>query len=402
MCCGFFQTMPMLMIYDEKEMKKMAIKKGEEKLKQLLSVHLPENRNRWVLEYKKQGRPVIGLLDTLVPAEIFHAAGMLPYRIIGTYKASTPLADSWRPPQMCQYTHHVLESLLIGELDFLDGIVHSDWDDDERRIYDICRHLNTPSFNYFIHTPHGVGKLSYNYFSGDLKRLIGRLESRFNVKISGEGLWKAIELYDKMRDLLKQLYEMRKRVVPPVSGAEAIGIVMAAFFMPKEQFVTELESLMGYLDNRKCNLRQSHPRLLVISDRMDLMDYLELVENEGAVVAMDDLDSGSRYFWESTDRNADPVYALAKRHVSSPAEPCKWHFDKQIDRIIEWTEEYKIDGVLLLPHLGDTDRLCSLPFTLDRLHRAGILAMSFTRYYHLANEGQLRTRIGAFLETIRE
>jgi len=376
--------------------------KDEEKLGQLISVHLPENRNRWALEYRKQGKPIIGLMDTLVPEEILYAAGMLPYRIVGSYKASTPLAESWRPPQMCQYIHHVVESLLIGELDFLDGIIHSDWDDDERRIYDLCRHIDKPSFNCFLHMPHCDGKLAYNYYAGDLNRVINQLESTFNVRIISDGLWKAIELYDKMRELLKQFYKMRRREVPPVSGAEAIGIVMAAFFMPKEQFVAELESLMGYLEQRKCDLKQLHPRLLVISDRMDLMDYLELVENEGALVAMDDLDSGTRYFWESTDRNGDPVYVLAKRHVSSPAEPCKWNFDKQIDRVIEWAKEYQIDGVLLLPHLGDTDRLCSVPFTLERLESAGIPSMSFTRYYHLANEGQLRTRVRAFLETLEK
>ena len=369
----------------------MIMEKGEEKLRQLISVHLPENRNRWALENKKHGKPIIGIVDTLVPQEILYAAGIFPYRIIGTYKASTPLAESWRPPQMCQYIHHVIESLLMGEFDFLDGIIHSDWDDDERRLYDLCRHINKPYFNCFLHMPHGDGNLSYDYYANDLSRVIKQLEINFRVRVSSERLWKAIELYDKMRELLKQLYEMRKREIPP-----------AAFFMPMEQFVGELGSLMGYLEQRKCDLKQLHPRLLVISDRMDLMDYLELVENEGALVAMDDIDSGSRFFWGSTEKNGDPVYALAKRQVSSPAEPCKWHFDKQIDRVIEWVKEYQIDGVLLLPHLGDTDRLCSMPFTLERLRSSGIPSMSFTRYYHLANQGQLRTRVRAFLETLEK
>ncbi|MEJ2365790.1 MAG: 2-hydroxyacyl-CoA dehydratase family protein [Deltaproteobacteria bacterium] len=249
----------------------------------------------------------------------------------------------------------------------LDGILHSDWDDDGRRLYDLCRHIDKPRFNCFLHMPHGDGGFSYGYYANDLNRVIEQLEINFRVKASKENLWKAIDLYDQMRELLEQLYEMRKREIPPISGAEAIGIVMAAFFMPVELFTAELGSLMGYLDQRKCHLKQLRPRLLVISDRMDLMDYLQLVEDEGALVAMDDLDSGSRFFWGSTERNGDPVYALAKRQVSSPAEPCKWHFDKQIDRVIEWVKEYRIDGVLLLPHLGDTDRLCSLPFTLERL-----------------------------------
>lgn len=381
----------------------MLKEKEEEKLGRLLSAHLPENRNRWAIESKKQGKPIIGVLDTLVPQEILHSIGIFPYRIIGTYEASTPLAESWRPPQMCQYSQHVVESLLTGELDILDGILHTDWDDDTRRLYDLCQHLDKPYFNCFLHTPHGDGKLSYSYYANDLNRVIKQIEIKFRVRFSEDRLWESIALYDKMRALLKQLYEMRKRKRPPVSGAEAIGIVMAAFFMPMEQFVDTLGSLMGYLDQRENSLKHLSPRILVISDRMDLLGYLELVENEGSLIAMDDLDSGSRYFWgERTEKNGDPVYALAKRQVSSPAEPCKWHFEKQIDRVIEWVKEYQIDGVLLLPHLGDTDRLCSMPFTLERLRRSGIPSMSFTRYYHLANQGQLRTRVKAFLETLEK
>ena len=144
----------------------------ENKLRSLIDQHLHENRNSWVLKAKKEGKVIIGYTDTLVPKEIIHAAGMFPYRIIGTYDAGTPLAEAWRPPQMCQYIQHTVESLLRGELDILDGIVHSDWDDDARRFYDLCVHLHKPVFNLFLHMPHGEGPLSYKYFSEDIKRTI--------------------------------------------------------------------------------------------------------------------------------------------------------------------------------------------------------------------------------------
>ena len=372
----------------------------EERLQKLISTHLPENRNQWAHEYQSQRRAVIGVMDTLVPEEIIHAFGMLPYRVVGSYKSSTPLAESWRPPQMCHYIHRVVESLLTGELDVLSGMIHSDWDDDERRLYDLAAHLNKQRENFFLHMPHCDGELAYQYFSVDLRRLVREIESAFNVSMENRGLRKSIELYNRMRGLLIQLYEMRKRDVPPVSGSEALGIVMAAFFMPKETYVSELISLIPYLEKRKLANRHMSPRLLIISDRMDLLDYLELVESEGALVVMDDMDSGSRYFGGMTSGNGDPFYALAKRYVSSPAEPCKWHFDRQMRQIIEWAQEYRVDGVIILPHLGDTDRLCCVPFMLESFKRVGIPAMSFTRHYHMANEGQLRTRVRAFLETL--
>ena len=372
----------------------------EKKLQELVSVHLPQNRNTWALSWKEKGKKVVGILDTLAPEEILYAAGILPYRIIGTQNASTPLAEIWRPPDMCRYCNHVLEALLTGELDFLDGILFTDWDDDGRRLYDVPMHLGKPKFNYLLHVPHGDSDICVKIYERDFKRVVDWLHDSFNVALDDERLWEVIRLYNKMRRLLMKLYEWRKREVPPISGTEAAGIVMAAYFMPKEEFVSRLESLMAYLEQRKAPLKKLIPRLLVVSDHLDNLEYTKLIETHGTI-AMDDLDNGSRYFWDLVEPDTNPLYALSRRYITRPSEPCKWFWHKQVDRVIDWIKEYHIHGVLQLPHIGDQDRLCCTPYFLNRLRGAGIPAMSFTREYHFANVGQLATRIEAFFETLR-
>ena len=39
----------------------------EEKLQRLLNANNPEERNKWALEWKKQGKKVIGMIDYYVP-----------------------------------------------------------------------------------------------------------------------------------------------------------------------------------------------------------------------------------------------------------------------------------------------------------------------------------------------
>jgi benzoyl-CoA reductase subunit C len=373
---------------------------SEEKLSWLTRVHLPENRNRWALEYKGRGKNVLGLLEGNVPEEILHAGGILSYRVIGTWQADTPRAHLWRPVDVCRYCNHVLESIMAGELDFLDGIVFTDWDDDEKRLYDVCLHINKPSHNYIVHMPRMKKELHFQYYTKLLRELIRWLEETFGVKITDDSLWQAVELYDKMRSLLMQLYGWRKREVPPVSGTEAVGIVLASFFMPKEEYVKDLESLMGYLENRQIPLKQTRPRLLVSSDRLDHLGYLKLIEDEGALVAMDDLDTGSRYFWVTVDSGSDPVYALAKRYITRLADPGMFFWDEQVEQVIHWVKEYDIRGVLHMPYMGCYDRLCCNSYFLRRLNEVGIPIMTFLREYHLANVGQLRTRVSAFMETL--
>ncbi|MCZ7662936.1 MAG: 2-hydroxyacyl-CoA dehydratase family protein [Thermoleophilia bacterium] len=299
------------------------------------------------------------------------------------------------------FSNHVLESVLSGEMRFLDGMVFTDWDDDERRLYDVCAHVKAVPFNYILHVSRADAPRAYSYYAMLLRRLIDAVKQQWSVNISDASLRAAIELCDRARVLQRRLYEWRRRPVPPVSGAEALGIVMAGFYMPKTEYVSELEGLMDYLDQRRVLVPDGAPRLLVASDHLDFMSYLEIVENEGCVVAMDDLDTGSRHFWNTVGTtDGDPAYALAKRYITRPPDPRMAFWDRQVDQVIEWANEYDIDGVLHLPYLGGFERLCCNPYFTRRLEEAGLPLRTFVREYHVANTGQLRTHVGAFLESL--
>ncbi len=373
----------------------------EARLSRLVGMSLAENRNLWALSAKREGMRVVGMLDSYVPEEILLAARIVPYRVLGSESAETPLAEVWRLPDMCRFTNHALESILSGELRFLDGIVFTDWDDDERRLYDVCAHVKAVPFNYILHVSRTDAPRAYSYFAMLLRRLIDAVKQQWSINISDESLWDAIELCDRARVLQRQLYEWRRRTVPPVSGAEALGIVMAGFYMSKEEYVSELEGLMDYLSKREAPLADCATRLLVASDHLDFLSYLQIIENEGCVVAMDDLDTGSRHFWNTVGTtDQDPVYALAKRYLTRPPDPRMGFWDRQVDQVIEWANDYDIDGILHLPYLGGFERLCCNPYFTRRLEEAGVPMRTFVREYHVANVGQLRTHVGAFLESL--
>jgi benzoyl-CoA reductase/2-hydroxyglutaryl-CoA dehydratase subunit BcrC/BadD/HgdB len=373
----------------------------EARLARLVKMSLPENRNRWALEAKRQGRRVVGVLDSYVPEEIFHAARIVPYRVLGSESAETPLAEVWRVPDMCRFSSHVLEAVLAGEVRFLDGIVFTDWDDDERRLYDVCAHVKTLPFNYLLHVSRADTPRAHDYLAMLLRRLIDAMKQQWNVNIPDEAIWEAIALSDRVRGLQRELYGLRRRPVPPVSGAEALGIVMASFYMPREEYAKELAALLPCLDGRAAPVRKLSPRLMVVSDHLDFPRYLEIVENEGCVVAMDDLDTGSRLFWNVVGSgDGDPVHALARHYLTRPADPRMAFWDRQVDQVIAWANEWDIDGILNLPSLGGFERLCCGPYFSRRMEEAGVPLRTFNREYHVANTGQLRTQVGAFLESL--
>jgi benzoyl-CoA reductase/2-hydroxyglutaryl-CoA dehydratase subunit BcrC/BadD/HgdB len=378
----------------------------EKELQRLLETSEESNRWKPAAQWKKEGKKVVGLLCSYIPEEVIHAAGMLPVRIMGGRQPNTPHADLYRPPHTCLYCTHVLESLFDGEFEFLDAVVATSWDQDLIRLWDVWKYLGKTPAAYILHLPLSDSATSRKQYAKEVKKFSAFIEDLAETSISAEGLSRSIEMSDKVRGYLHQLYDLRKRPAPPLSGAEMLRLTTAAMLMPTEEFMTRVESLLPYLETRQCGVPTRHPRILVSSDRLDDPGYLDLVEESGCLVAMDDLDTGARWFWEHTDAARagsleEMLAALAFRSHAQPASPCIMNWADQVEQVASWVKAFDIHGVLELPLMYSRSRQMRAPYLKNKLTALGIPVASFEREYQLANVGQLRTRVGAFVEMLQ-
>lgn len=373
----------------------------EAKLTELLQANAPEQRTKWALEAAAQGQKVIGLLCTFVPEELVLAAGMFPWRVSGTWQTNVYRSLAWRDLDMCKYATHVLESMLEGRFDFLEGVIASDWDDDRRRLYDVWKLAGKQSLVDIITIPKKANELSVRYFTQELKRLASRLEQAGGTKITGGRIREAMETRNRTRRLIGRLYEMRKRPRPPLSGAEFLRLTTAAMVMEAGEFNQRLEELQAFLETRECPAVADRPRVMISSDQLDNPAYVEVVENEGCLVAMDDLDTGSRYYREMVDTEVDdPFEALARRYARRPQDPPALEWEAQVRQTVAWIKEYDIDGVIELADDFSPPRRWRWPFFRRALEAASIPVVRIPREYGLAGVGPLQTRVRAFLEMI--
>ncbi len=372
----------------------------EDKLDRLVRAGNKENRIKWASEWQQQGGKVVGVLDSLVPDEVIYAAGMLPWRIQGTWTADVSKAMVYRLPHGSSFLHHVMESLLEGELDFLDGMVCSDRDEDFLRFADYWEHIGRVPLIRIVEVPVIDSELTRRRFTGEIRAFTHAIEEFGGTEVPDQSLREAIGLYNKSYELLKAAYDLRKRAEPPLSGGEALTMTTAAMVMPRGEFNSALEELLPYLASRKARTDRSEPRVLLSGDLLDNPAYVDLVEQAGCLVAMDDLDTGSRYFWEVTDSAVkDPSFALASRYLQNRS-PRMFDWRGQGARVVEMVRDFDIDGVIDLPDMYDYTRGFRRPYMEHWLKEAGVPAMSFERSYHLDNTGQLKTKIEAFLEIL--
>ena len=164
----------------------------ETKLKTLVEANSPDNRSRWAHQWKEKGN-VIGIIGPNIPEEIILAAGMLPWGVSGTWDAATPLARVHRPEMTSVYCTHVLEAVMKGDLDFLNGIVTTQWDDDFKHLWYVIQYIHRYPFNYIMYLPHTNNKMTFQGWKKSVLDLKKAIEELDNKVIQDEAILSAIE-----------------------------------------------------------------------------------------------------------------------------------------------------------------------------------------------------------------
>jgi len=358
--------------------------------------------NRYIDEWKGSGKKVLGFMCTHVPEEIICAAGMLPYRLKAPECPETTSADVHMGHVNCTLVRSCLEYIYNGTFEFVDGYVFTNSCDHTRRLYDVLRETTTCPFVYLLSVPHKAGGGSVAPWCRDeFQRFKGDLEKSFGMQVSDESLRDAIEVYNESRRLLSQLYEMRKRERPPLTGAEALSVVLAAGSMPRDRYNELLQRLLEELEDRE-GISDHRARLMMAgSGGCDNPEFLKVIEDAGGLVVTDSLCFGGRYICHPVEFEDDLTMALAKAHLKRPS--CANVTDRVAERfdfIKQMATEYDVDGVVF-----QRIRYCDLwggqlLYIRDKMKESGIPLLSLEREYRLGGVGQLRTRVQAFLESI--
>jgi benzoyl-CoA reductase/2-hydroxyglutaryl-CoA dehydratase subunit BcrC/BadD/HgdB len=358
--------------------------------------------NPEVEAWKQAGGKVMGYFCSTVPEELFTAAGLLPFRMRGTGSTSTELSDACFSNINCSYPRHTMNEALLGNYDFLDGLVCINSCDHVRRIYDNwITQLGTP-FVKVMSLPRKVETPQIDWYCDEINLLKGQLEEHFGVEITDERLWEAIKLHNEIRELQKKVYQYRKSDAPPLSGAETLPIMVAGVSMPKERYKTLLQQFLGDLE--KLEGGGGHrARLMIVGGELDDPEFIEVIEEQGGIVVTDSTCFGTRLMWRPVDESADdPVGALASYYIYDRPSCPRMYGDqpRRIDYIQELAKEFRVDGIIGERLIFCDQWLVEHYMTGLDLKQAEIPFLQLDREYIMGGKGQLRTRVQAFLETI--
>lgn len=359
--------------------------------------------NPAVQEWRRQGGKVVGYFCSYFPEEIVTAAGFLPFRMRATGSNGTELADAYLSSINCSFARHCFNLGLRGEYDFVDGAVWLSTCDHVRRIYDNWkRKVNTP-FVHIMSLPKKIDEPQVGWYRGEMVNLKEALERHFSMRITDERLWEAIRLHNETRRLQRQLYELRKKDNPPITGTEALAVMVAGTAMPKQKYNQLLRELLDEISQREGNA-DYRARLMILGGILDDPGYIKVIEEQGGLVVTDMLCFGTKIMWKDVaEGTGDPLAALARYYIAERPSCARMFGDypRRADFVRDMVREFKVDGII-----GERLIFCDLwaveHYMLAKEFNAeGVPYLLLDREYLLGGIGQLRTRVQAFLETIR-
>ncbi len=341
----------------------------------------------------------IGFFCPFVPEELIHAAGALPFRLMG---AATKMShvQAHLPPNCCHFVKSSLETLLQGELDFLRGIVFTHTCDAMQGLADIWgsqEHIPL-QFN-FLMPSRMDSELCRAFLKAEIERFRDFLE--FNVaRITAESLKASIQLFNQIRRKLMEVYACRRKWHAQVSGADFARLIRAGYLLDRRRYDELLTQLLNALPE-KTEENENLVPIYLTGNMVHSDSYFSLIEEAGAIVVQDDLCSGARFLRLMVPEDLDPMEGLTRRYLASFMCPTKYKgVYAHIETLLKEVEKSGAKGVIFLLYKYCETHYFDYPDLKTALESKGIPTLLLEVEDPSSSIGQLKVRVQAFVEML--
>jgi len=366
--------------------------------------------NPYIEEWKKNNKKIIGYYCTYFPEELLHAAGLLPFRIRATGNEDTDLGDIYMVRFTCSFVRMTLDLALKGGYDFLDGLFITNCCDHARRMYELfdLKVFNRKEFKekpprFYIPIPHVITKEGFDYYKQEIIKVKKEIEEKYKIAtISDDDLRASISVYNKNRELLREIHKLRILDAPKLSGSEALQLSMANASVPKEIANQELDRILNILKERE-GIKTNKKRIMLIGSVVDNTGFLDVIENSGGLVVNDFLCFGTRNFLDDVEvkSGVNPLEEITRRVYYRMS--CPRMMDdhvRRLDFIKDQVKKAKVDGVIA-QRINNCDlHGCDNMMFEHELRDVNIPVFNIDRENFQKDYSRLQTRIEAFFEML--
>jgi bcr-type benzoyl-CoA reductase subunit C len=356
----------------------------------------------------RSGGKVVGCLACMppfAPEELIHAAGMLP---VGLWGAEIPvrLADVKLQSFACSVARTSLEMGLNEALSVCDGFLFPSTCDAFQNLSEVWKATTKKPCFKVTFPKQASGESARRYLRRELELLEAELEAFSGASIEDQGLRNSIRLYNESRRLMRDLDRTRAGNPNFLSNRQMTEVVLASSFLPREEHLLLLRDLHASSwdqEDREASPGGQEPVRVFLTGIMARPVAIPTVLEElGVWVVGDDLGLGSLYYSLEIPEEGPSRVDLAEGYLRYP--PCSTLYPSSPGRsaaLIDRVRETGAEGVLVLGTKFCEPEFFDHPQLKEDLEAEGVPSVLLETELGMTAPGALRTRVEAFVETLR-
>ena len=374
---------------------------------------LQEANNDLVRQAKEEGRVCAAYLCENLPEPLMNLGNCFGVRLTAPNTGSMDIATYYMSNLLCETARAILERAVEGGYNFADCLIAPDG----------CTMINRCAENIeLLHAMDGNEKFFYEHMEIPFKaddngvellvlqcrnHILTPLSENYGIDVSDQAIRNAVAVHNRVCELITAIGEFRKEERPRITGYEFAVLTLATYVCPKDLLIEKLEETLEEVKMREPDDKKWRARLVVVGSEMDDVEYVRLIEDLGAYVCVDRYCFGSipgRKPIELHD-GEDALTQVCRHYVYECQCPRQMNMEKVYGRkefVANLAKEYRADGIIY-----NQIKFCD-PWAYERLSGTvalredyGYPVLSVDRPYNVrSSEGQMRTRVQAFIESI--
>ena len=353
---------------------------------------------------KEQGKKVAGIFCTFTPLEILDAADFVSVSLCGMSAETIPDAEIDLPKNLCpliksSYGFYVSDKCPYTY--FSDLIVGETTCDGKKKMYEL---MGRGKRTFILHLPQSSEQFEIENWATELKRFKEFLEKEYNVEITEDKLRDAAKLRNIERIERKKLMEVQLKNPAPAKGLDLYKTMDGVgFLFDEKERIDKLKGLREQIE-LEANASQNVNKKRILVTGCPIGGVLDktvgaIEQNGGNVVCFENC-AGLKACLNLVDENSnDMIHAIAKRYLNIGCAVMSPNTIR-MDNLRELVKEFAVDGVVNVTLHACTSYDIESKHVGDLMKELGVPYLSLETDYTNGDEGQLLTRIQAFLEML--
>lgn len=356
---------------------------------------------------EKDGRAVVGYMPVYFPREILHAADALPVGIFGGGDRKQIIkGDAYYQSYICHIPRSIIDLALDGHTAHFDGYIFPSICDVIRNLSGIFRLKHIGKFVKYMDFPQNfLPQIGGVFYQQEMQHVLHYIKEINGRDVSPETLNHSISLYNRNRQLISHIYEVRQAFPWRMTFEEVYYIVRAGTVIPVEEHNEILEQVCEYIDQP---VGEPQDKIKVVVSgafcEQPTIGLIKAIEEAGCYVVDDDFMLGSRMIIGDIDAaTGQPLEAIANAYIHQSQYSSSIydvHNPKEY-RLAKIVKDCKADGVIFASASFCDPSLLDAPIFHKAFDQMGIRYISFQFSENINQYKVIKEQVGAFSDSIK-